>query len=118
MKNIEKDKSINVSKVDATSKKVFTKRAGQVYDVQSLNRHYIPNELGYLDYENPQLGDWEVGTTETYIFKDDKLFVDDYIEYDVLSINSKKITLGFYVLITFDNPNQKKYITQTYSKMD
>ena len=74
--------------------------------------------MGYLDYEKPQLGDWKVGTTETYIFKDDKLFVDDEIEDDVRSINSKKSTLGFYVLITFDNPNQKKYITQTYSKMD
>ena len=114
----EQVRTITVSKADATSKKIFKKREGQVYDVQSLNRHFIPNELGHYDYENPQLGDWEVGTTETYIFKDDKLFIDDYLEYDVLSIDSKKIVLGFYVLLSFDNPNLKKYITQTYSKMD
>lgn len=114
----EQVRTITVSKADATSKKIFKKRAGLVYDVQSLNRHYIPNELGHYDYENPQLGDWEVGSTETYIFKDDKLFVDDYLEYDVLSIDSKKIKLGFYVLVSYDNPNLKKYMTQTYSKMD
>ena len=55
----DKVTTITVSKVDATRKKIFTKRAGQVYDVQSINRHYIPNELGYIDYENPQLGDWD-----------------------------------------------------------
>ena len=86
--------------------------------MQSINHHYIPDELGYIDYENPQLGDWEVGTTNTYIFKDDKLFADDYIDYDVLSIGSKKIVLGFYVYLSSDNPYLKKYTTQTYSKMD
>ena len=85
--------------------------------MQSINRHYIPNELGYMDYENLQLGDWEVGTTETYIFKDDKL-ITDQLDYDVLKVDSKKIVLGLYVYLSFDNPNLKKYITQTYSKMD
>ena len=73
--------------------------------------------MGYLDYENPQLGDWKVGTTETYIFKDDKL-ITDQLDYDVLKVDSKKIVLGLYVYLSFDNPNLKKYITQTYSKMD
>ena len=113
----DKVTTITVSKVDATRKKIFTKRAGQVYDVQSINRHYIPNELGYIDYENPQLGDWEVGTTETYIFKDDKL-ITDQLDYDVLKVDSKKIVLGLYVYLSFDNPNLKMYITHTYSKMD
>ena len=51
------------------------------------------------------------------LFKDDKL-ITDQLDYDVLKVDSKKIVLGLYVYLSFDNPNLKKYITQTYSKMD
>lgn len=109
--------NVTVSKDDTKIKKVLKKRSKQVYDVLSMERHIKPNKFGHYDYENPQYGDWETVATETYIFKENKLYTD-YIEYDIISIDSKKIKLGIYVLLSLDNPNLKKYLTETYSKMD
>lgn len=109
--------SVEISKSDSKSKKVLKKRDGQVYDVVCMERQIKPDELGDCNFENPVYGDWVKVANETYIFKDNKLLTD-YIDYDVISMNSKKIKLGLYVCVSIDEPNFKKYLMETYSKMD
>lgn len=109
--------TVTVPQEEVLTKKIFSKKTGQVYDVITMQRSILPNEFGEPDFENPKYGNWEFFLSETYDFQGKKLFTDHF-DYDVVSVSSKKIILGADVHISADEPNKTIYLKQTYSKMD